>query len=260
MECNQYRPGFELVSPCSFPTAITTTPRAPPRAQRHNDKERAKTSLENIYLSTYLQGSKGLCGVLLWEGVGDQTELQYIDPHSYGRLRSPGLLNGRPSRPPLLLNGRPKGSALSWMMAFFTASYHQLVSKATSGVPRAPSAWRGFPYHISSLTPTVWLLVLTELYNSSMPTQSPTQSLEWHVWLSSSGNNCHVVHRSLSSGASAYECTMGFFYLVSFHQPNPPMWSLSITGHSDVSLPSGASLWNGMFSRAEGQNTTHTHQ
>ena len=28
MKCNQYRPGFELVSPCSFPTAITTTPRA----------------------------------------------------------------------------------------------------------------------------------------------------------------------------------------------------------------------------------------
>ena len=30
MKCNQSRPGLELVSPCSFPTAITTTPRAPP--------------------------------------------------------------------------------------------------------------------------------------------------------------------------------------------------------------------------------------
>ena len=29
-------------------------------------------------------------------------------------------------------------------------------------------------------------------------------SLEWHVWLSSSGNNCHAVHRSLSSGASVW--------------------------------------------------------
>ena len=57
---------------------------------------------------------------------------------------------------------------------------------------------------------TVWLLVLTELYNSSTPTQSPTQSLEWHVWSSSSGNNCHAVQRSLSSGASIYECIMGF--------------------------------------------------
>ena len=30
VKCNQYRPGFEPVSPCSFPTAITTTPQAPP--------------------------------------------------------------------------------------------------------------------------------------------------------------------------------------------------------------------------------------
>ena len=36
-------------------------------------------------------------------------------------------------------------------------------------------------------------------------------SLEWPVWSSSSGNNCHAVHRSLSSGASVYERTMGIF-------------------------------------------------
>ena len=88
--------------------------------------------------------------------------------------------------------------------------------------PQAPSAWCGFPYHISSITPPVSSLtatvltsvltsVLTELYNSSSPTQSPTRSLKSHVWSSSSGNNCHAVHRSLSSGASVYECTMGIF-------------------------------------------------
>ena len=45
-------------------------------------------------------------------------------------------------------------------------------------------------------------------------------SLEWPVWSSSSGNNCHAVQRSLSSGASVYESIMGFFfYLVPFHQP-----------------------------------------
>ena len=44
--------------------------------------------------------------------------------------------------------------------------------------------------------------------------------LEWPVWSSSSGNNCHAVQRSLSSGASVYESIMGFFfYLVPFHQP-----------------------------------------
>ena len=30
---------------------------------------------------------KRLLRVLLWEGVGDRTELQYIDPHSYGHQR-----------------------------------------------------------------------------------------------------------------------------------------------------------------------------
>ena len=48
--------------------------------------------------------------------------------------------------------------------------------------------------------------------------QSPTQSLEWHFWSSSSGNSCHAVHRSLSSGASVYACTMGF-YLVPYCPP-----------------------------------------
>ena len=85
-----------------------------------------------------------------------------------------------------------------------------------SSGPQAPSAWCGFPYHISSITPsptgTVLTSVLTELYNSSTPTQSPTWSLKLHVWSSSSGNNCHAVHRSLSFGASVYECTMGFFF------------------------------------------------
>ena len=113
------------------------------------------------------------------------------------------------------------------------------------GPREPPSAWRGFPYHISSLTPSLWFLVLTELYNSSMPTQSPTQSLECHVWSSSSGNNYHAVQMSLSSGASAYECIMGFFTLSHFVSQFPPTRFLSISGHWDVSLPSGASLWNG---------------
>ena len=37
-------------------------------------------------------------------------------------------------------------------------------------------------------------------------------TLEWPVWSSSSGNNCHPVQRSQSSGASVYESIMGFFF------------------------------------------------
>ena len=57
--------------------------------------------------------------------------------------------------------------------------------------------------------------VLTELYNSSTPTQLPTRSLEWHVWSSSSGNNCHAVHRSLSSGASLWSGTFTLSHIIS---------------------------------------------
>ena len=69
--------------------------------------------------------------------------------------------------------------------------------------------WLSLPHLVSNSN--CILTVLTELYNSSTPTQSPTQSLEWFVWSSSSGNNCYAVQRSLSSGASVYECIIGFF-------------------------------------------------
>ena len=47
---------------------------------------RAKTSLKNIPL-TLFERFERLLMVLLWEGVGDRTELQHIDPHSYGHQR-----------------------------------------------------------------------------------------------------------------------------------------------------------------------------
>ena len=242
---------------------------------------------------------KGLLRVLLWEGVGDRTKTAIYWPHSYGHQRCVLLVL-------LMLNRRPRGLALCWMMAFFTASYHQLVSKAPAGVSRAPwpgvafpttsclrRLWSpthqgpqgpplpGFLYHILSATSldpnsiggpespfglvwlslphrvsnsvrslSVWLPVLIELYNSSTPTQSPTQSLEWYVWLSSSRNNCHAVH-----SASVYESTMGIL-------PCPILLPKSTYGisphkcHQNVSLPSGASLWNGIFGRVESQHTT----
>ena len=49
-------------------------------SQRHNGKGRAKTSLEKYTSHFIVRVQKGLLKVLLWEGVGDRTELQYIDP------------------------------------------------------------------------------------------------------------------------------------------------------------------------------------
>ena len=108
---------------------------------------------------------------------------------------SPGLLNRKP------------GGPLCWVQAFSTASCHQRVSKLTD--------FLSSPSYIIVQSPTQYLPM-----NGHRDVSLPL-SLEWHVWLSSSGNNCHAVHRSLSSGASIYDCTMGF-YLLPYCQPSPP--------------------------------------
>ena len=171
---------------------------------------------------------KGLLKVCVWEGVGDWTKTAIFWPHSYGHQRCVFLVL-------LMLNRRPGGSAFCWVlafsttsclpqgplrpdMAFPTTSYQQLLWTPTHQGSKGPLR-RAFSTTSCLLTRLIynsWLLVLTELYISS----TPTQSLECPVWSSSSGNNSHAVHRSLSSGASVYECTMGFFCLVPFLQPN----------------------------------------
>ena len=82
-----------------------------------------------------------------------------------------------------------------------------------SSGPKGPFGlmWLSLPHFVSDCLELYWQLHLdsnsTELYNGS----TPTRSLKLHVWSSSSGNNCHAVYRSLPSGESVYECTMGFF-------------------------------------------------
>ena len=83
----------------------------------------------------------------------------------------------------LMLNQRPWGP-LCWVLAFFTASYQHLLWTPTHQGLKAPSAWCGFPYHISSPTglQLYWLSDSTgnstgssnstELYNRSTLTQS----------------------------------------------------------------------------------------
>ena len=200
-----------------------------------------------MYLSLYLKGSKGLLKVLLWEGVGDRTELHHIDPNSYGHQRCVFLVL-------LMLNRRPGGSAFCWLSLPHLLS--NLSDLQLTGGPEAPSAgcWLSLPLLVSNFS----YLQLTDFLSSPsyIIVQSPTQSLEWHVWSSSSGNNCHAVHSSLSSGASVYECTMGFLPCPIFSAK--PAYAISSHNcHQIVSLPSGASLWNGMFGRVKGQYTTH---
>ena len=176
---------------------------------------------------------------------------QYFDPHSYGRQRCVFLvLQGCSTWGP--------GAQLSvgWWLALRHLISNFSGPQFNQG-HRAPSAWCGFPYHISSITPSdlelrlirapkapsTWcgftyhfsstsdsisnwnslISVLTELYNSSTSTQSSTRPLKSQVWSSSSGNNCPAVHSSLSSGASVYECIMGISFTSShFVSQFPP--------------------------------------
>ena len=102
-------------------------------------------------------------------------------------------------------------------MAISVVSF--LFSRAAQPEAQGPSFLLsvGFLYHIFSkfwFSKTNWLPVLTELYNSSI--------YLWNdMFDSHQGNNCHAVHRLLSSRASVYDCTAGF-YLVSFNQPSSP--------------------------------------
>ena len=95
------------------------------------------------------------------------------------------------------------------------------------GAQLSAECWLSLPHLVTNGSgwQTHWLPVFTELYNSSI---AHSISLEWHVWSSSSRKNCHAVHRSLSSGVSVYDCTMGF-YLVPYCHPSPPMRFLPIT-------------------------------
>ena len=140
-----------------------------------------------------------------------EQKLKYFDPYSYG-LKVVSFSFSWCST-----GGPGVHSAGCWLSLLHLISNFS-GPQTPSGFPRAPSAGCGFPYHISSITGT--RTVLTELYNSSTLTRSPTRSLEWHDWTSSSGNNCHAVHRSLFSGASVYECTMGIFLARSISSAN----------------------------------------
>ena len=118
----------------------------------------------------------------MWKGAGDRTGLQHIDPDQ----RCVFLVF-------LMLNRRPRGSAFYWL------SLQHLVSDFSN-------------------------LQLTDFLSSPsyIIVQLPTQSLEWHVWSSSSSSQ-DTLFRWISLWLY-----MGF-YLVLYRQPRTPTRFLLIT-------------------------------
>ena len=152
--------------------------------QHHNDTiiKTQEDFFIKIFTSHFIaRVQKGLLKVCVWEGAGDRTELKYFDP----KLMAVNVV----SFLFFLCSTRGPGvhSAECWLSLLHLISIFS-GPQTPSGFPRAPSAGCGFPYQISSIsvsnatgTPTVLTSVLTELYNSSTPTWSPTQSLKSHV-------------------------------------------------------------------------------
>ena len=93
------------------------------------------------------------------------------------------------SRSPGLLNWRPESPAFCWVLF----SLQHLVSNSSA---LQLTDFLSTPNYIIVQSPTQYLPMTGHRDVSLMP------SLEWHVWSSSSENNCHAVHRSLSSSAS----------------------------------------------------------
>ena len=174
-------------------------------------------SFRKIYLSLYLKRfEKGYSRFYCERELETDRTTIYWPPFLWPSVLclscSPGLLNQRP------------GGPLHWVLASSTTSCHQRVwSPKLTDFLSSPS-------YIIVQSSTQYLPI-TGHRNVSFPL-----SLEWHVWLSSSGNKCHAVHRSLSSGASVCDCTAGS-YLVPYCQPSPPTQFLPLTGHRNVSLP-----------------------
>ena len=183
-------------------------------SQRHNDKGRAKTSLKNISLTLFVTfacerelKTEQNCNILT-------PTLMAISVVSFSFSRA----------------AQPEAQRSTLLGAGFLyriLSPTGLVPKLHRG-PKDPfgRVWLSLPHLISNSSELQFADFLSS--PSYIIVQSPTQSLEWHVWSSSSGNNCHAVQRSLSSGTSVYECIIGF-YLVPFRQPSPPTRFLLIT-------------------------------
>ena len=143
------------------------------RTHRHNNDD--DTVLRKIYLSHFIWE-------VVCEGVGDRTELQHIDPYSYGHQRFFSVLLGCStgglgaslsgcwfSLPHLVSNwsglqtlNRGSRGLFCWVLAFSTASCHRRVwspnwssqTQTQSRVPRGPSAgcWLSLPHLVTKLT------------------------------------------------------------------------------------------------------------
>ena len=136
--------------------------------QNHNDERHS--SLEK-YTSHFIW--KGC----VWEGVGDRTELQHINPHSYGDQRFfPALLG---------CSTGGLGAQLLWVLVFSTASDVQLIFLQPTDFLSSPGLYNNLT---SILLPAS--VTISYSFNPSMVKVIIS-------WYSSTGCTCYL-HRCIS--------------------------------------------------------------
>ena len=167
-----------------------------------------------------------MCGVPLWEGAGNRTELKYFDPQTYGRQHCVFLVL-------LMLNRRPWGP-LCWVMAFFTASYQQLLWS-----PRAPSAGCGFPYHTRLSPSPTGTGTRTQLSYIIVPRPLDCPLDLWNRMFNRHQAEITVMQFRGHTLPVRQSMGVSWDFLAC-----PMLLAISSTNcHWNVSLPSGASPW-----------------
>ena len=147
----------------------------------HNDtriKQTQEDFSNKIFTSHFIaRVRKGLLKVCVWEGAGDRTETVIFWPPLL--WPSTLCLSRSPDAQPEALGSTLLGAGFLYCISIFSGP--QFI--------RAQSpfclVWLSLPHLVSNwhwnCKSTVLTSVLTELYNSSTPTRSPTQSLKSHV-------------------------------------------------------------------------------
>ena len=128
-----------------------------------------------------------------------------------------------------------------------------------SSGPKGPSAWCGFPYYNSFISVSNSTGIATDpgartrlrYIIVQRPLDLWNRMFDRHqaeITLMQFTGHSFPVHHSVVA-----QWDLHLVHIISL---NPPTRSLSITGHWNVSISSGASPWNDIFGRVEGQNIT----
>ena len=148
-----------------------------------------------------------------------EQKLQYFDPHTYGRQRCVFLVLQHCS------TGGPEAQSARWWLSLLHLISNFSGPQFSRG-PWAPSAWCGFPYHISTITPSDLQLELCCLLSwlSYIIVQRPLSRL-LDLWNRMFDRHHAEITVMQFTGYSLPVCqSMSvpwefFFYLVPFRQP-----------------------------------------